>query len=99
MVQWKLLVCDFIYENLDSGSLYAEQGFLGLNEKTKDGASYDGEYLFFLDEEYNIQSTLFTKPAFTTNISSLVGIMNYPSKMVMWDYNLQFFEFVENQTE
>lgn len=25
--------------------------------------------------------------------------MNYPSKMVMWDYNLQFFEFVETQTE
>lgn len=90
---------DFIYENLDSGSLYAEQGFLGLNEKTKDGVYYDGAYLFFLDEEYNIQSTMFTKPAFTTNISSLVDIMNYPSKMVMWDYNLQFFEFVENQTE
>ena len=90
---------DFIYENIDSGSLYAEQGFLGLNEKTKDGVYYDGAYLFFLDEEYNIQSTLFTKPAFTTNISSLVDIMNYPSKMVMWDYNLQFFEFVETQTE
>lgn len=90
---------DFIKANLTSDELYTEQGYLGLEKKVKNNVKYDGAYLFFLDETYENCQLFTTYPAFTTNISSLVDIMNYPSKMVMWDYNLQFFEYVPDQTE
>ena len=93
---------DFIKENLTSDEMIlmgSERGYLGLEKKIKDGEKYDGAYIFYLDENYSNCNLILTYPAFTTNISSLIDIMNYPSKMEMWNYNLQFFEYVPDQTE
>ena len=43
----------------------------------------------YMDDLYGVY---LTAPAFTTNISNMVDIMNYPSKMSLWEHNFQFFE-------
>lgn len=76
-----------------------ESGYLGLKKKQKDGKNYDGGYLFYLDEDFESINFYDYAPAFTTNISDITEIMNYPSKMKLWDYNLQFFTPMEDTGE
>lgn len=81
---------------VDEYALY-EQGFLGLEKKVLNGKEYDGAYLFYLSDDYSNYTFYDYAPAFTTNISSMRDIMNYPSKLAMFNYNLQFFEKIEDE--
>lgn len=82
----------------------AETGYIGLknktkyNEETKTYTDYDGAYLFFLNDTYSNLNFYGYKPAFTTTISYMPDIMNYPSNLIMFDYNLQFFEKVDDSS-
>ncbi len=92
---------DYWYGGYYPPSLGAIQstGYVSLPEKTYidpetgKSAELDGAYMFRLTENMDdLYAVYLTAPAFTTNISNMVDIMNYPSKMMMWEHNFQFFE-------
>ena len=81
-----------------SGNAVASAGYLSLHNKKIDTgngeyAYFDGAYMFTLTSDLTeIQSFLATGPAFVTNVYDMPSIMNYPSLMLMFDHNLQFFD-------
>ena len=81
-----------------SGYAVASAGYISLHNKkidTGDGdpVHFDGAYMFTLTSDLTeMQSFLATGPAFVTNVYDMPSIMNYPSLMLMFDHNLQFFD-------
>lgn len=73
-----------------------EAGYISLPRKQYNDVRYDGAYLFYLNDEYKISSFYGQQPAFVSSISDMPTIMNYPSKMKMFDYNLQFFDKIDD---
>lgn len=70
-----------------------EKGYLALDKKEKNGTKYDGAYYFLLNDDLSaFRSFLGFQPAFTTNVKDMSYIMNYPSRLKMFDYNLQYFD-------
>lgn len=90
-----------------SGYSIYSKGYISLHNKVysyvdKDGnpasVDLDGAYLFYLDEKAeNILTVAMTAPAFVTKIYDMPTIMDYPSKMDMWDHNLQYFSPLEEE--
>lgn len=91
---------DYYYGNYTTSSLSIySKGYLSIPNTTFQGHQLDGAYLFMLNSTLTAFNTLaLAQPAFTTNISSMRDIMNYPSKLAMWDHNLQFFEEDDSYT-
>lgn len=90
---------NYYYDFYTKGSGYSiySKGYISLHNKTyvnEDGSSldFDGAYLFYLNEDRSeVSSILSTGPAFVTKIYDMPTIMDYPSKMEIWDHNLQYF--------
>lgn len=85
---------DYYYGNYTTSdlSIYSK-GYLSIPNTVYQGHNLDGAYLFMMNSTLTQITTLaLAQPAFTTNISSMRDIMNYPSKLAMWEHNLQFFE-------
>lgn len=84
------------YTKASNYSIYSK-GYISLHNKeyiNEDGTktSFDGAYLFYLNEDRSaVKSILSAGPAFVTKIYDMPSIMDYPSKMEMWDHNLQYF--------
>ena len=91
---------NYFYQYYYPSSEYAiaSAGYISLHNKkidTGDGdpVEFDGAYMFTLTSDLTeIQTFLATGPAFVTNIYDMPSIMNYPSLMLMFDHNLQFFD-------
>lgn len=84
------------YTKASDYSIYSK-GYISLHNKeyiNEDGTktSFDGAYLFYLNDDRSaVKSILSAGPAFVTKIYDMPSIMDYPSKMEMWDHNLQYF--------
>ena len=83
----------------ESGYSIYSLGYVSLPQKvytdptTGQKANLDGAYLFHLNDTMSaVRTVALSYPAFTTNISDMAYIMDYPSNMVLWDHNLQFME-------
>lgn len=83
----------------ESGYSIYSLGYVSLPQKvytdptTGQKANLDGAYLFYLNDTMSaVRTVALSYPAFTTNISDMAYIMDYPSNMVLWDHNLQFME-------
>lgn len=87
----------------DSGYSIYSLGYVSLPQKTYVDESeglevdLDGAYLFYLNETMTeLRTIALAYPAFTTNVSDMAFIMDYPSNMVLWNHNLQFMQPYED---
>lgn len=83
-----------------SGFGIQSSGYISLHNKKlvyeEEEVNFDGAYYFALNEDLSaLSSFLATGPAFTTNVYDMPSIMNYASKLEMFDHNLQFFEVAD----
>lgn len=89
----------------DSAYYIFSTGYVSLPQKyyVGDGAeepiALDGAYKFMLSQDMKtLTNVMLYAPAFTTNISNMADIMDYPSKMIMWDHMFQYFAPYESES-